>query len=277
MEQQKYTSVTVPYPDAPELQLRIAVGACKLKIRSGESDTWVTGAYRDASGQLPVRVQQEGGRVTIDHVRNVLNIVGFLSGIPTLELTVSKSRPFSLMIEAAASDNDVDFGGLPLTRLEMRQGAGRSELQFSAPNPEPMSLLQLTVGASAMTVRNLANANAAVMTLEGGAAGYTFDFGGTLQRDAFAKISSGVSSVEIIVPSATAAKITSEAVLSSVDLGDGFTKRERGFWTPAAVEGTTPVLRVETSVALGTLKLRLTETLKSEQPQLATGGVAPAL
>ena len=105
---------------------------------------------------------------------------------------------------------------------------------------------------------NLANANAAEVSVEGGAASFTLDFGGTPQRDARVKINAGMATVEIRVPAATAAKITPHAILGGVDAGDGFTTREGAYWTAAAVAGATPVIAIDANVALGALRLRTT-------------------
>jgi hypothetical protein len=185
-------------------------------------------------------------------------ITGLLSGIPKYDLALGKGRPYALTVKTGASEFDFDLGSLPITRLEVRQGAGKFDVDFSSGNPQPMSLLSLGTGAGGVTIKNMANANAAEVSIEGGAAAYSFDFGGTLQRDTHARISTAVSSVEIAVPASTAAKIRSESVMASVDLGDGFTKKEGAYWTPAAMEGRSPVLSIATSVTLGTLRLRIT-------------------
>jgi hypothetical protein len=48
------------------------------------------------------------------------------------------------------------------------------------------------------------------------------------------------------------------STLGSVDLGDGFTKREGAFLTEAALRGVDPVLRIRAGVRLGSLRLRTT-------------------
>ena len=107
-----------------------------------------------------------------------------------------------------------------------------------------------------MTSPKRANANVAEMKVEGGAASYKFDFGGQLRRDSNVRISTGVSSLEIVLPSASAARVYPDSVIGGVDVGDGFTSKDRGFWTSAAVAGGTPVLSVRATVALGSFKLR---------------------
>src|ERR671934_228704 len=86
----------------------------------------------------------------------------------------------------------------------------------------------------------------------------TRDFGGTLQRDAYARISTGLSAVDLRVPRATAARIISEAVLGQLEASSGFTTREGGYWTDAALAGGTPLLTIHANVALGSLRLHAT-------------------
>jgi hypothetical protein len=79
-----------------------------------------------------------------------------------------------------------------LSRLTVRQG-GKFELGFSAPNPEPMQLLEVSSGAAGIELENLANANLSEMRLSGGAAGYESDFGVTLSQGAQVSIETSMS------------------------------------------------------------------------------------
>ncbi|MCL5257500.1 MAG: hypothetical protein M1319_06850 [Chloroflexi bacterium] len=257
MTEPDVTAINIPFPEAADLHLRITVGACRIRITPGEGEAWVTGSYRDPSHAIPCRIFQEGGTVRISQDQNFGNIFGIFSGIPTLELALGKAKAYSLTMETGASEIRADLGGLPLNRFVFKHGAGKTDIDFSSPNPEAMSLLSVGGGAASMEMTNLANANFAEATIDGGAAAYKFDFGGTLQRDAHVRISTGMSSVDVIVPAATAAKITPESVLGGMNIGDGFTKREGAFWTPAATAGTSAVLTIHTNVALGSLNLRL--------------------
>jgi hypothetical protein len=126
------------------------------------------------------------------------------------------------------------------------------------PNPQTMTLLEIGAGAGALEMRNLAHANFTAMRVEGGAAAHRFDFSDTLRQNAGVRIATGVSSVELIVPAATAAKITSESLFGNIDIGDGFMKKEGAFWNEAALAGKTPLLTIQANVALGSLKMRST-------------------
>ena len=267
------TQVKVPFPEAGDLHLRIRVGACRLKVRPGPDEiptprdaegigigveSWVIGTYQHPSGVLPARVEEEGGTVTITQERTLADIGGIFRGAPRFELALGKAKPYMLTLEVGASESSFDLGGLPVTRLIAKQGAGKADFDFSAPNPQPMSLLDVDAGAVGMNMKNLANANFAEMAIHGGAAVYKFDFGGALQRDAHVRIVTGMSSVVISVPASTAAKITTESTLSGMDVGDGFMKKEGAFWTEAALAGKTPVLTIYASISLGSLLIRTT-------------------
>jgi hypothetical protein len=254
------TPISVAYPPAAEdLHLRIALGACRFKARPGEGDAWVAGTYHDPTDRRSVRILEEGASVTITETEpSFEHIPSVFGGVPRYDLEFGKERPFALTIETGASDFDLDLGGVPLSRLMVRLGAGKLELGFSVPNPEPMELLEVSSGAAGIELANLANANLSEMRLSGGAADYELDFGGTLSRDAQVSIETGLSGVEVTVPASTAARVVAETTLGSVDVGDGFTKREDAFMTEGAQSGETPVLAIRAGVRLGSLRLRAT-------------------
>lgn len=258
MNEPNATPIEVGYPALGDLHLRLAVGACRIRIRPGDGPNWVSGTYTDPSGALPCQVSAAGGSVDITQTQHLPEMLRVVNRPPEFALSFGRARPFALTIESGASEIDVDLGGVPLHRCLLRFGAGRATIGFSAPNPEPLAALEISAGAAGVTVERLADANCEMLRVEGGAAAYSFDFGGTLQRDLQARISAGLSSVDITVPGATAARIASESTLGSVEAGDGFTTREGAYWTAAAVAGATPSITVRAGVTLGALRLRAT-------------------
>lgn len=251
--------INVAYPAAESLSLWIALGACRFMARPGEGEAWLAGTCHDPTDRRSPRVVEDGGSVTITEEEPSLErIQAVFGGVPRYELEFGKQQPFALTIETGASEFDLDLGGVPLRSLTVRQGAGKFELGFSAPNPHPMELLEVSSGATGIELENLANANFTEMRLSGGAAGYELDFGGALSRDARVRIETGLSGVEISVPASTAARIVAETTLGSVEVGDGFTKREGTFLTEAALSEGTPVLEIRAGVRLGALQLRAT-------------------
>jgi hypothetical protein len=252
------TTIQVPYPDATERHLRIGVGACRLRLKPGSGGAWVTGTYDDPTGSLPCRVIQEGGSARITQEPRFAGLRGWGRGVPTFDLALGTAQPYALTVETGASETTFDLGGLPLTRLAVKVGAGTNVLRFMEPNPQSMSVLDIDAGAGSMELRGLANANFGDMTLDGGAASFTCDFGGTLRRPASVRLSTGMASVEIAIPAATAARIIPEFTLGHLDASDGFTTRDGGYWTLAALEGTEPALTIRANVALGSLRLQAT-------------------
>jgi hypothetical protein len=257
------TAINVAYPEVEDLRLRIALGACRFDGRPGDDGgAWVAGTCHDPTGKRQPRVVEEeggGGSVTITEAEpSFERFPAVFGGVPRYEVEFGKQRPFALTIETGASEFELDLGGVPLRGLTVRQGAGKFELAFSAPNPEPMGLLEVSSGAAGMELENLANANFSEMRLSGGAAGYELDFAGALSRDARVSIETGLAGAKISVPSSTAARIVAESTLGSVEVGDGFTKREGAFVTQGTLSEGAPVLEIRAGVRLGALQLRAT-------------------
>ena len=195
------TSINIPYPAAEDPHLRIALGACRFMARPGGGQEWVaetttTRLAEDLSGSSRKRRAPRSPRRSPPS-----NGFRLPSGAcPATSSSSARRRPFALTIETGASDFDLDLGGVPLNRLVVKQGAGKFELDFTEPNPEPMELLDFSPAAAAIELENLANANFSEMRLSGGAASYDLDFGGTLSRDAEVSIETGISGVEVSVP-----------------------------------------------------------------------------
>ncbi len=258
MTENTVTTIDLAFPAEGDATLKLGVGACRISVKPG-GEAWVSGTYRHPSDALPLKITQEGGTATITQEYSMAwNLIGHLGNIPEFDLSFGAGQPYMLKLDGGANEGQYDLGGLPITRLEINQGAGQMTFDFSAPNPEAMSLFEVEAGAVDLNLKNLANANFSEMTVKGGAAAYKLDFGGDLQRDAHVRVDTGVSGVEIKVPAATAVKITSEAVLGHVDVGDGFTRKEGAYWNQAALDGGSPLLTVKAKVAVGSLSLRLT-------------------
>ncbi len=250
------TRIDIPFPDATDLHLRLTVGACKLHIRPGDDPQWVAGTYSDPSNAVPLRIEQNGGNVRISQTFDWPQSWGTFNEPPTFDLVIGKARPFVLTIEGGASEAEMDLGGVPLRNLTVKYGAGKQTVEFSAPNPEPMQSLSVACGAAAMEFDGLANANFAEMRLEGGAAGYELDFSGALRGDAAVRISAAMSSVLLKIPASTAVKMSAEAIMGSVDTGDGFMKKEGAWWNEAALSGKTPCININARMTMGSIRLQ---------------------
>ncbi len=256
MESTIVTEIDVDYPESGDLGLVIGVGACRLILSPGSQDKLVTGAYDAPSNLLAPTIAKSGGTVKISQERGPSAFLGLLSGVPKLSLALGKAKPFTLNLKVGACEINSDLGGLPVSRFLIELGAGKVDFDFSEPNPQDMSLLEVRAGAVSLLMRNLANANFTEMSVDGGAASFELDFGGTLRRDAHVRLSTGASAVKIRIPAATAAKIAAEPVMGSIDVGNGFTKKEGSWWNEAAMAGAKPVLTIHATISLGALQLQ---------------------
>lgn len=248
--------ILLPFPaeGTDALELRIGMGPGQLRITPGEGSDWAAGVYRDPTRSIPLKVESSGGRARI--AQSPSRHLPRLKGAPKLDLRLGTARSYALIVDGGANEVDAELGGLPLLRLECRFGAGQARFRFTAPNPEEMDRIAISSGAAEATFAGLANANAAELSIDGGAAAFHLDFGGELRQDLRGRVNVGVAGVDITVPGGTAARIRAKTTLGRVDAGDGFVTREGGYWTPAAVNGQTPVIAIEATVALASLKLR---------------------
>lgn len=251
----KPTEIAIPFPEADQLRLRILLGPCRVRIGPGAAGAWASGRYDDPTGLLPLHVTADGGQLTLSQSTS-MGTPSRLTRAPLLDLEIGSGRPYELSIEGGANETVADLGGLPLTRLTLRHGAGKSGIDFSTPNPQEMGSFDVAAGGVAMDLRNLANANFAQMVISGGAAQYRLDFGGQLRRDAEVRLNTGVAAIQLTVPAKTAARIRSESVLGGLDVGDGFMTREGAFWNEAAVAGREPSLLITVTSVFGSVKVR---------------------
>jgi hypothetical protein len=252
------TKINVPFPQASSLHLKLDVGACRLRVAPSDAPEWVTGSYDDPSGILPARIELEGGSLRLTQELRTTDWRSEYKGpAPSFDLRLGKGQPYRVSIETGANESSFDLGGLPVTRLMVRHGAGKSDFNFSAPNPGAMSLLEVESGASGLEMRNLVNANFAELSLQGGAGTFRLDFGGAFQRKALARIRSGMASVEISIPATTAAKVTTDTMMGSLHVGDGFIKKEGALWTPAGLDEKAPRLEIRAGVSLGSITIKM--------------------
>lgn len=248
------TTIAIPYPATDDLRLHLGIGACRLVLAPGGGDSWLTGTYADPAGALPLHITQEGGSVRITQGQRLEALPRLFDASARLDLRLGTARPFALILETGASDVIGELGGVPLTGLTIRQGAGKAALDFATPNPRALDLLEIAAGAADIRVLRLANAGARQIRAGGGAASYLLDFGGVLVRDVDARISAGMATVTLRVPLTTPATIAATAVLGSVEVEGAFTAQGGTYRTPAADQS--PRLAIHASAALGAIHLR---------------------
>lgn len=245
--------IELPYPPSAERTLRLRIGPGHLRFTPTEGPMWISGTYADPTHTLPIDVRSDGSVATIAQ-RIDLRAPGEIQ-LPRLDLAISRQRPFALDIEAGASDSAFDLGGLPLTRVVMKAGAGRFDVDFSSPNPAAMTLMDLGLGAGAFFARHLANANFGELRLGGGMSACTLDFSGELRADANARVDAGFASLNVLIPPATSARVVVKSFAAGSKATPAFTRGADAYYTAPALAGKHPLLAIDISMAFGTLEL----------------------
>jgi hypothetical protein len=98
------TPIDVAHSAAEDLLLRVAIGACQSRARTGEGDAWVAGTYHDPTDKRPTRIVEEGASVTnTEEEPSFERISAVFGGVPRYELRLGRQRPFALSIETGAS------------------------------------------------------------------------------------------------------------------------------------------------------------------------------
>jgi len=134
------------------------------------------------------------------------------------ELTLSTRYPMLLDLEVGACEAEFDLGGLPIKELSLEIGAASGRIDFSEPNPERLTELNIEVGASSLEIHNLGNANFEEMHFEGGAASCELDFQGDFDGEAEVELEIGLGSLDIFIPRDLAIRVEAdESWFSSVD------------------------------------------------------------
>lgn len=254
--------ISIAYPGDGSIppRLRLSLAPIRLHIAAADQAEWLTGAFTDPTGQMPLEVQTDGANIRLTSSKNVTAFRKFKA--PELQLTIGTRRPFALSMDLGASDHtQVDLGGLPITVADIKLGAGQAKFDVSRPNPQEMGTFSFKAGAAELAISGLGNSNARKVEIDTGAASVTIDFGGALQRDMDASIRTGMASSEIVVPKTTAARIRTRTTLSGIKVGDGFTVKDGAYSTLALLGGQQPVLTIELQSALGSVALKMDDSI----------------
>lgn len=248
---------TISVPDLEtkkDIDLTLNFGAGKLVLNPGAETGLVSGTATYNVADFKPTVSTEGSTASIDQGSLSLNgLPNFKDDIKNdWDLKLTKTKPLNLKIKAGAYTGRYDFGGVPLTGLDINDGAADVNMAFSEPNPAELGAFYYTTGASSVTLEGLGNANMDTMTFRSGAGSYRLDFSGTLQRDLEVVIDSGISSVTIVIPEGVGAMVTFEGGVSNIDT--------YGSWEKSGdlyiQTGTGPTITIKITMGAGNLELR---------------------
>lgn len=245
-------SIALPEGDGV-VDLSLGFGAGELRVSPGGEEALVQGTATYNVPDFKPEITVSGNDVRIENgsleIEGIPNFGEQFDNKWDLELA---PVPMDLTIEAGAYQGKLELGGLALRSVNVMDGAADVDLRFSDPNQIEMETFRYSTGASAVRLRGLANANFDEMEFKGGAGEYTLDFSGELQRDATVTIDSGVSSVRVIVPEGTSARVFFDGGLANVDVDGEWEKRGSQY----TLEGEGPRLTINVNLGAGNLELQ---------------------
>lgn len=245
-------SIALPEGDGV-VDLSLGFGAGELRVSPGGEKALVQGTATYNVPDFKPEITVSGNDVRIENgsleIEGIPNFGEQFDNKWDLELA---PVPMDLTIEAGAYQGKLELGGLALRSVNVMDGAADVDLRFSDPNQIEMETFRYSTGASAVRLRGLANANFDEMEFKGGAGEYTLDFSGELQRDATVTIDSGVSSVRVIVPEGTSARVFFDGGLANVDVDGEWEKRGSQY----TLDGEGPRLTINVNLGAGNLELQ---------------------
>ena len=247
--------ISVPRIDDPNAiaDVDLKFGAGKLSLKPGADQALISGTITYNVVRFKPKVTTSGTRITISQddtrINGLPNVRGDIKNDWDLMLSDS---PMNLNITAGAYQGEYELGGLSLNSLHIIDGAAETHLSFSEPSRVQMSSIRYETGASSVKLIGLANANFSELIFKSGAGDYTLDFSGVLQRNATVNIETGLSSLTVLVPPGTSARLSFEGGLTNVNVS--------GTWKASGSDyiltGDGPMLTIVVKMGMGTLSLQ---------------------
>jgi hypothetical protein len=247
-------TISEPLGGAAVTDVQVTMGAGKLSLSPG-----ATGL---ASGLI--RYNVESWKPTVERTDSRLAIKqGKQNGwsrfggdiVNEWQLQLGNA-PMRLSVSAGAHEGNYDLSGLLLQGLTIKDGASKTQVMFNSPNPGQMERLSYDTGASTVTMTGLANANFKSMEFQGGAGYYTLNFSGQLRSDATVHAKAAVGTMRIVVPAATAARVSVEGALNDVSTEGAWTVSGKTYSTAATGAGAqAKALTIAVDMSVGSLKL----------------------
>jgi hypothetical protein len=170
-----------------------------------------------------------------------------------MHLALSTAVPLDLDLTLGATEARVDAGDLAIRSLRFETGAADAVLDFSAPNRSRMRRLDIHVGAAALSIRNLANANASAVHVQGGVGSVELDFGAVMKEDVTVDAEMALGKMRLRLPRDVGVRVELQRVLASFD-HPGLQKRGNAYysdnWDSAAVR-----VKVRTQTVFGAVEI----------------------
>jgi len=140
-----------------------------------------------------------------------------------VRLLMGRRAPTDLSLDLGVADAELDFTGVPLARLAVHAGAGRTRLSFADANPVEMREMTIRAGVRAFESEGLGWARARRLTFEGGVGRFGVDLsGGQARPGATADLTVGLAQLDVTLPPGPVRLSVGNAPGLRVSLPEGF-------------------------------------------------------
>lgn len=212
-------NIDVPVPDSsdtPNLSLKVSGG--QFSLAPGAKKGLIEGTVTYDAPQLEPQIETNGRNIRI-YPKEDIGLDALAEEFENTWDVKLGSAPMELTINAGGADTEIELGGLSVVDLAIFHGGDNFHLSFSEPNQIEMKKLKFIGGASiTTTLTRLANARAENISFAVGAGDFTLDFSGELQNDVDVDVTSGLSTITIIVPEGVAAHVSSSWTMPNVEM-----------------------------------------------------------
>jgi hypothetical protein len=235
------------------VEVEFAVGTFRLRPTEGtalyQADILYDAEYFEPRIEYDVR----RGRLELGVIPEVESGFDFDYDDTDQHLTVELSRsvPTTLDLKFGAARAEIELGGIPIERVEIKTGASESTVSFDRPNPVACARLEVSAGAADFTLEQLGNSRCRIIEVAGGVGEITLDFTGEWDPavDTRVQIVAGLGEVNLILPIGVGIEVDIDRLFAGFEAA-GFEKRGSRYFSHD-FDGAAHKLRFDIKAALG--------------------------
>lgn len=212
--------VALPAAGRPEpLRVDLDIVASEVEVEPGPAGEPIRleATYDTRRFDLEETFDAASGRYRVRfRNRRPLFFVGRVeSGSNHLRLVVPRDHPVAIDGRIRMGESRLELGGLWVTDVDLRLGAGEHRLSFAEPLREPLGRFDLQSGVGEVEIRRLGNASPAEAEIHQGVGELTADLSGAWRRDARVEVKLGIGECRVRAPDEAALRV----VDSDIGLG----------------------------------------------------------
>jgi hypothetical protein len=156
---------------------------------------------------LGLKPAGEGGVRVVS--RNQLQQVAMVAFSPRVDL--------ALDLNLGAVDADVELGGLRVSQLQVKTGASKTVIRFSAPNAARCDHAAISAGAAELSLFGLGNSRCDRIEFEGGVGRVLLDFTGSWSSSAQVHVTMAMGELTLRLPRRIGVRVRMDKFLSSFE------------------------------------------------------------